>query len=285
MWHQHLLTGGFFNKPTARLKHNYFASLSPTTGKDDGYLDLDISGNYQYRNSAGVKAGGNPTRVYNQQLSHNGKRLLVEGDFTRFGAEPRQQVAMLNLHVKHATVSRWHAKEFNGKCVVAMPFYARAAAWSVNDKSVFFATTGEKPANGSGAVTSSRRRGLCDAAIAFPAKPQSVRHKWINYTGCDSLYAVAADKNDVYVGGHERWIDNPRQCNSNRSGQAVTAPGMAGLSAKTGQLVYNPTRSRGLGADDMLLTKAGLWVASDNLAGADQCGGVHGHAGICLLPY
>ena len=26
-------------------------------------------------------------------------------------------------------------------------------------------------------------------------------------------------------------------------------------------------------------------VASDNFAGADQCGHVHGHAGICLLPY
>jgi len=46
-----------------------------------------------------------------------------------------------------------------------------------------------------------------------------------------------------------------------------------------------PDRGRGLGADDMLITSAGLWIASDNLNGTTQCGGVNQHAGICLLPY
>jgi len=45
------------------------------------------------------------------------------------------------------------------------------------------------------------------------------------------------------------------------------------------------SRSRGHGADDMLLTNAGLWIASDNFGGNTQCGGVSGYAGICLLPY
>jgi len=60
---------------------------------------------------------------------------------------------------------------------------------------------------------------------------------------------------------------------------------MEGLSPNTGLLTFNPTRARGLGADDMLVTRAGLWIASDNLQGSDTCGGVGGHAGICLLPY
>jgi hypothetical protein len=46
-----------------------------------------------------------------------------------------------------------------------------------------------------------------------------------------------------------------------------------------------PTRGRGLGADDMVVTTEGLWIASDNAFNTDTCGGVHGHAGICLLPY
>jgi hypothetical protein len=35
----------------------------------------------------------------------------------------------------------------------------------------------------------------------------------------------------------------------------------------------------------MLITRAGLWIASDNLDGTDTCGGAGGHAGICFLPY
>jgi hypothetical protein len=35
----------------------------------------------------------------------------------------------------------------------------------------------------------------------------------------------------------------------------------------------------------MLLTSAGLWIASDNAYGSSTCGGVSGLAGICLLPY
>jgi hypothetical protein len=35
----------------------------------------------------------------------------------------------------------------------------------------------------------------------------------------------------------------------------------------------------------MLLTNAGLWIASDNFGGNTQCGGVSGYAGICYLPY
>jgi hypothetical protein len=60
---------------------------------------------------------------------------------------------------------------------------------------------------------------------------------------------------------------------------------MEGLSPATGVLTFNPTRGRGLGAGDMLITSAGLWIASDNFEGTNQCGGVLGHAGICLLPY
>ena len=35
----------------------------------------------------------------------------------------------------------------------------------------------------------------------------------------------------------------------------------------------------------MLITSAGLWIASDNFDGSSRCGGVYGHAGICFLPY
>jgi hypothetical protein len=284
MWHKHLLTGGFFTTMNGSSKHKYFASLRPTTGKDDGYLSLKISGNYHYVSPHGVVAVENPTRVFNQQLSHNGKRLLVEGDFKKIGGRHRQQVAMLNLNTHHARVSRWYPKEFNRHCAANQPFYAKAGSWSANDKQVFIAAGGGAPNAGTGFLASQPRGGLCDAASAFPVRQHAVTHQWINYTGCDALFATVADKNNVYIAGHERWASNKAGCNKKGTG-AVDADGMGGLSPRNGTLTYSPSRSRGFGADDMILTHAGLWVASDNFEGADQCGGAVGHSGICFLPY
>ena len=41
---------------------------------------MHISGNYHYKNPKGIPTSDNPTRIYNQQLSHGGTRLLIEGD-------------------------------------------------------------------------------------------------------------------------------------------------------------------------------------------------------------
>jgi hypothetical protein len=35
----------------------------------------------------------------------------------------------------------------------------------------------------------------------------------------------------------------------------------------------------------MLLTSAGLWIASDNFGGNTSCGGKSGFSGLCFLPY
>jgi hypothetical protein len=281
----HILAGGYYTSINNSTADPYMTSLSPTTGKNDGFVHLGISGQY-------VPGGG--TRVYNQQLSHGGTLDLVEGDFTSVGGLQREQVFMLDLSGSTATVTGWTSPEFDGsqsqavsqyQCVPNEAFYLQAAAWSPDDSAVYVATTGYHP---NGFPTGSYpRSGLCDAAAAFPATQTSVHHTWINYTGCDSLFSVAADSTNVYVGGHERWTMNPNGCDFAGPG-AVAEPGMEGLAPSNGLITSNPpvyTRGRGQGADDMEITSAGLWIASDNAQNTDSCGGVHGHAGICFLPY
>jgi hypothetical protein len=278
----HLLTGGYFTSINGSTSHKYMASLNPSTGNDDGFVNLNISGHYQYCNSSGTQcAGGNATRVYNQQLSHGGTLDLVEGVFTSVGGQPRQQIFMLNLSGTTATVTGWYPTEFNEHCWFSEPFYTRAASWSPDDQTVYTATTGFHLYDWNGSLPLT---GICDTAGAFPATQTTVSHRWLNYTGCDSLYSTAADSTTAYFGGHERWSQNPNGCNVQGPG-AISAPGMEGLSPSNGLLIFNPTRARGLGADDMLVTGAGLWIASDNLNNASQCGGVFGHAGICFFPY
>jgi hypothetical protein len=291
----HLLAGGTFTAINGSNADPYFASLSPTTGKDDGFLHLNVSGHYVY-----PKVQVNSTEVYNQQLSHGGTLDLVEGDFTSVGGHHRQQIFMLNVGGSTGTVTGWSSPEFDGSnptaypyyyCSPSHPIYIRAAAWSPDDQTVYIADTGFHPWNWTGTFP---LVGLCDAAAAFPATQTEVTHTWINYDGCDSLYSAAADSFAVYVAGHNRWFDNPGNCNNAGPG-SIPDQGLAGLKPAgptDNNLITNTagtaglySRSRGRGADDMLLTSAGLWIASDDFGGNTSCGGVHGFSGICFLPY
>ena len=201
---------------------------------------------------------------------------------------------MLDLTGATATVTPWTSPEWDGssnaypyECATVEPFYIQAASWSPDDSTIYIGTTGYHP-NGypTGATP---RTGLCDAAAAFPATQGPVTHLWVNYTGCDSLYSTAADGSTAYFGGHERWSQNAGDCDAAGPG-AIKAPGIEGLSPTTGLLTYNPTRGRGLGADDMLITSAGLWIASDNASNTNNCGLTsagkpdYGHAASVSFP-
>jgi hypothetical protein len=271
----HLLAGGPFTR-TNGYGRDYYASLSPSTGRDDGFIRLRVSG----------RVTGNPSEIYNQQLSHGGKLLLVEGNFTSVGGQPRQQIFMANLTGSTARVTGWTSPAFTQHCVRYEAFYVRSAGWSPDDSTVYVATTGFHPINykkGTFPLT-----GLCDAAAAFPATQKSVDHTWINYTGCDSLYAVSADDGAVYVAGHPRWSENPNGCNKAGPG-AITDHGLQGLNPGNGTLETTGSKPRytmsRANADDMLITSAGLWIASSNRFGDNACDSRGGHAGICFLPY
>jgi hypothetical protein len=298
----HLLVGGTFTSINGNKGVNpYYASLDPTTGKDDGFLHLNISGHYVF---TGVKS--NSTEVYNQQLSpQTGTLLLVEGDFTSVGGFGRRQIFMLNVSGSSATVTSWTSPEFDGtdpngtlnpndkyfNCGDSHPFYIHAAAWSPDESEIYIADTGVKPILWNGKTFPIP--GMCDGAAAFPATQSKVFSDWIALDGCDSLYSAAADSSAVYVAGHNRWFNNQNACNKAGPG-AIPANGLAGLTPRPagGSLIRNSTgtaglydRSRGHGADDMLLTSAGLWIASDNFLNGTSCGGQKGFSGLCFLPY
>jgi hypothetical protein len=85
---------------------------------------------------------------------------------------------------------------------------------------------------------------------------------------------VAVTDKAVYVQGHQRW-----RANLKKPG-AVDRPGIGAIGPRTGKaLPWNPTKDRGTGGKDLLVTPAGLWVASDTT----HIGG-ETHARIALLP-
>lgn len=304
----HLLAGSYstVNGSTNR----FLSSHSLTTGRDDGYVHLGISGNYVYTQQDGRASGSNSTQVYNFSLSPDQTRLLAMGVFTSVGGQARRQIFMLDLGTVTTTVDPWYSAEFNQNCNYNEAFWLQDASWSTDGRTVYPVTTGYKPATDNdpasgvttGFYTSEPRGGLCDAAAAFStattANTPVPNHLWVNYAGCDSLYATAADATAVYVGGHQRRLNAPNDCDENNlSSGPVAAAGIGGLRPSDGNVYTTAAdpytgeyqRSRGTGADDMVLVPGqGLWIGSDNgssSAFSQSCGGKAGHAGICLLPY
>jgi hypothetical protein len=272
--HGAVIVGGAFTVVNG-VRRSRLASLNPRTGAVTSYVHLRIRGAYP----------GTHTKVYNSQLSHDHHRLLVEGVFTSINGNARQQAAVLKLGRTATHLTRWKSKELTRSCTGH--FYVKAGAWSPSDHEIYLATTGHKPTSGPGSLRTDPRAGFCDAVAAFPATSSSVHHTWINYTGCDSLYAVAADNRSVYISGHERWADNSDGCDARGPG-AVSRPGIGAIDQRTGLArSWNPTRSRGHGSHQLLLTRAGLWVASDTWVdgSAQDCGGQPQHGGICVFPY
>jgi hypothetical protein len=264
----HLLVGGDFV--------GALLSVSPVTGQSDGYGLPAITGAYQYGGVTGLK-----TRIHNMNVRADGGAVLMAGVFTSVGGQRHEQLFRLNMTPGAATVSAWAPTELEQHCETVQPFYARDATWSPDGTTIYTATTGYKPYRGS---TSAPRTGPCDAVIAYPATEiRFSGHRWINYTGCDSLYSVAADATTVYAGGHQRYASNPLGCDAPGTGSFVQ-PGLGEFEPANGDHQPGPNRGRGIGATDLLRTAAGLWIASDNAQNTASCAGRSGHMGICFLP-
>jgi hypothetical protein len=257
-----IFAGGLFTK-IAGTSRAVLATVNATSGAIDNYVNLNVTGSLP---NSGRK-------IYNFSLSPSGTKLLAMGSFTNVGGVARQQIFMIDLGATSATVDAWNSPDFSKSCASSLPFWVRGAGWSPDSQNVYIATTGARGASP-----------LCDTAAKFSAAANSNLHAiWINVTGCDSLYSITADDTNVYIGGHQRWLGNPNGCDSAGPG-AQSRPGVGSVSVSTGAVLpWNPTRSRGHGADDVLLTSAGLWVASDTYLGAVYCAGKY-RPGICFFP-
>ncbi|MEV1289696.1 hypothetical protein [Micromonospora sp. NPDC049679] len=102
----------------------------------------------------------------------------------------------------------------------------------------------------------------------------------MNHTGGNTLFSVSVTGAAVYVGGHQRWLNNPYGHKSAGPG-AASRPGIGAIDPRTGKaLPWNPTRSRGVGVRAFLATPQGLWVGSDTNELAKE---YHGRIGMFPL--
>lgn len=254
-----LYVGGQFTKANGEDRAG-FATMDPVTGANAAGPLVGFSG----RHGTGTMKGElGPKRLV---LSPDGTQIVATGNFTSVadaaGTVSRDQVALLDVGSGEVSVNRnWQTSQFTGQCA-NNAFDSWVSDVDIDPQGEYFvvASTG-----GSGTNTDGTRA-LCDSAARFEldGTGTNVKPTWIDWTGRDSLFSVAVTGTAVYVGGHQRWLNNPLGADRAAAG-AVPRAGLGAMDVTTGMpLSWNPGRNpRGAGAYAILPADNGLYVGSD----------------------
>jgi beta-propeller uncharacterized protein DUF5122 len=225
------------------LSRTALARLNLTTGAADPAFDAKITAPSLSR-----------ARVEDFAISPNGTRLVAIGAIQYAGGVRRTQLAMYDLTTPAPTLVDWYTNAYTAPCRKGFETYMRGIDFAPDNSYFVVVTTGR----------ASDPKKLCDTAARFNTAGTGAQSPvWVNHTGGDSLYTASITGPSVYVGGHQRWQNNPFGHESAGKG-AVAREGIAALDPVTGLAQpWNPTRARGVGVRAMLATSAGLIVGSD----------------------
>ncbi len=253
----HLILGGTFYTVGGK-PHSGLVSLNPTTGAVDTYLNVQLTGHHSYNGSGANGAVGANRMAVNPA----GTRLVVIGNFKNADGVVHDQVVMIDLNTTSAVVDpNWNTSGYSAACYSnAFDSYIRGVDFSPDGAYFVIVATGGNGTNIDGTPS------LCDTAARWTMSDTgtNVQPTWVDYTGNDTLLSVQITGTAVYVGGHQRWLNNPNAYDSPGAG-SVPRPGLAALDPANGlPLAWNPGRNpRGAGAWALFATANGLYVGSD----------------------
>jgi len=257
-----LFLGGTFTvfKATTR---TYLGAVDVTTGKIDTNLNVTVA-----------DALRNGVSVQKLDVSPAGDRLVMLGNFKTVGGLPRTQLAVIDLTTVPNAVADWNTDGYRaGACSTSPDTYVRDVDISPDGRYFAVVTTGAWRGTST----------LCDTAARWELYQtgQAIQPTWVQYTGGDTLTAVAITGTAVYVGGHQRWMNNAIPPQGDTAGPgAVTRNGLAALDPVNGMpYSWNPGRDRGVGVFALLATPNGLLVGHDT----DVVGGEY-HPKLAYFP-
>ena len=190
----------------------------------------------------------------------DGSRLVALGSFLKADGKDRPRLAVLDIDGGKATVADWQTKGYADPCSSSFgASYIRGVDISADGSYFVVVTTGGKA------------RALCDTAARFElgGTGWDIKPTWVAQSGGDSFIGLAVTDAAVYVGGHQRWMNNPYNIGTGKDAQpgigSVPRSGIAALDPANGlPLSWNPGREpRGIGVFAFLATPEGLWIGSD----------------------
>ena len=251
--------------------HGGIATVNAGSGALDPYLNVQLTGHHNYTGTSTGPAFG-PVGGRAMDINPAGTRAIVVGDFKDANGALHDQIVMLDLNSTSAVIDpTWNTSSFTAKCYYkSFDTYVSDVDFSPDGTYFAIGDTG----SASTSLNTDKTRSLCDSASRWSTtdKGTDVQPTWVDYTGNDTFWSVAVTGTAIYLGGHERWLNNPSGPNAAAAG-AVARPGVVALDPASGlPLAWNPGRNpRGVGAYALLATSAGLYVGSDtNYFGDDH---------------
>ena len=230
------------------------ASLNPTTGALTDALTVDLT---EHHNTDATQVQ-KPVGGKSLDITQDGSRMVVIGNFRKANGLDRDQAVQIDLTGTSSSIDPWQTNGFKPLC------YNFANDWTVRvvtlspDGSYFVVGSG----GGGGPVLGT----LCDSATKWKTdNPVSdAKPEWVSAAGGDTIWAVAASDNAVYVGGHQRWMNNALG-NDYAAPGAVPRSGLAVLDPLSGvPMTWNPGRvPRGTAVFGLLVARDGVWLGSD----------------------
>jgi hypothetical protein len=248
-----LWVAGKFTHVQGRLQRA-LATLNATTGAYDSFFTGVLAGTHR-------QVSTDVTNVLGITTDPENDELVAVGNFTSVNGQFREQIAKFSIGGASYSLANWYTTLFESDCSSNFETYVVDVSYSPDGSFFVVGTTG---AYGGLAASTSLTSG-CDVVARFEANGvgTNIRPTWGTYTGGDTTWSVEVTEDVVYVGGHQRWQNNPTVGDAAGQG-AVSRPGIAALSAVSGvPFSWNPTRTLGVGVKDMLATNAGLFVGSD----------------------
>jgi hypothetical protein len=215
-----------------------------------------------------------------------GTRLIAIGNFNTVTdggvASRRDQIALFDLDATSVHLdTSWATSAFTAQCSSgAFDSYVRDVGFAPDGSYFSVVATGGSTMD----HNSDGTRGSCDTATRWETSGTgtNVRPTWTDYTGNDTFLSIAITGPAIYVGGHQRWVNNSQGSDNAKEG-AVPRPGIVALDPINGMpLAWNPGRNpRGAGAYSLLATSDGLYVGSDT----DYIGNhLYKHGKIAFFP-
>ncbi len=275
-----LFAGGRFSTANG-LARGSLAGFNATSGALDAAFTIGVS-------EGRTKSDGSVTTPAVQEMDADasGSRLVVIGNFRQVAGQPRMQAAMIDLTAN--ALSTWSTTRFPNGPSGSLTAYQCAQVFDTQMRDVEFSADGSYFAVvTTGGAADRNLVSLCDTATRWETTTTAgARETWKNCTGGDTLYSVAVTTQPggtggaIYVGGHQRWLDN---CGGrdNAMPWSFSAEGIGAIDANTGLAVrsWNPGRTRGVGAEELVANDMGLYIGSDT----EQLGGEY-HERIGLFP-